>query len=39
MPIVAILGGIAIELSWDDHPPAHFHAECGEFSAVIAIDS
>jgi hypothetical protein len=39
MPIVAVLDGIKIQFYWDDHPPAHFHAEYGEFRASVAIDS
>jgi hypothetical protein len=39
MPTVTILDGIEIKFYWDDHHPAHFHAEYGEYSAVIAIDN
>jgi hypothetical protein len=39
MPTVARVDGVKINLYWDDHWPAHFHAEFGEYSAQIAIDS
>jgi hypothetical protein len=39
MPTVAQINGIKIQFYWDDHPPAHFHAEYGEYRAQIAIDS
>jgi Domain of unknown function (DUF4160) len=39
MATVARIDGIKIQLYWDDHPPAHFHAEYGEYRAKIAIDS
>src|SRR5690242_10175363 len=39
MPTVAIVDGIKIQFYWDDHPPAHFHIESGEYRAQIAIRS
>jgi hypothetical protein len=39
MPIVAKFDGIKIQLYWDDHPPAHFHVEYGEYRAQVTIDS
>jgi hypothetical protein len=39
MPTVAVVDGVNIQFYWDDHPPAHFHAEYGEYRAQIAIDS
>jgi hypothetical protein len=39
MATVARIDGIKIQFYWDDHPPAHFHAEYGEYRAQIAIDS
>jgi hypothetical protein len=37
MPILSIFFGIVIRMFHDDHPPPHFHAEYGEFAAVIDI--
>ena len=31
--------GIFIRMFFDDHLPAHFHAEYGEFKAKISIDT
>ena len=39
MPTVAKVDGVKIQLYWDDHPPAHFHVEYGEYRAQVAIDS
>ena len=39
MATVARFDGIKIQFYWDDHPPAHFHAEYGEYRAKIAIES
>jgi hypothetical protein len=39
VPTVATIDGIKIQLYWDDHPPAHFHAEYGEYRAQFAISS
>jgi hypothetical protein len=39
MATVARVDGIKIQFYWDEHPPAHFHVEYGEYRAQIAIDS
>jgi hypothetical protein len=39
MPTVATVDGVKVQLYWDDHPPAHFHVEYGEYRAQVAIDS
>jgi hypothetical protein len=38
MPTVALFDGIKIQVYWDHHPPAHFHAEYGDYRAKVAID-
>jgi hypothetical protein len=37
MPTIAFIDGIAIILFWNDHDPAHFHAEGPDFKARISI--
>ncbi len=39
MPTVAIVDGIKIQFYWDEHAPAHFHAEYGEYRAQVSIDN
>ncbi|MFN0316943.1 MAG: DUF4160 domain-containing protein [Burkholderiales bacterium] len=39
MPTICSFYGILIRMFFDDHEPAHFHAEYGGFKAVIAIES
>lgn len=39
MPTVAVVDGVAIIFYYNDHPPAHFHAEFGEHHAIFEIDS
>jgi len=39
MPVVARVDDVKIMLYWDDHPPAHFHVEFGQYRAQIAIES
>lgn len=39
MPEISRFYGIVIKMFFDDHSPPHFHAEYGEHSAVIAIES
>ncbi|MGC1780558.1 MAG: DUF4160 domain-containing protein [Xanthobacteraceae bacterium] len=39
MPTVASVDGVKIQFYWDEHPPPHFHAEYGEYSAMIEIES
>ncbi len=37
MPQISRFYGIIIMMFYDDHNPPHFHAQYGEFKAVIAI--
>ena len=37
MPTISQFYGIKINLFWEDHPPAHFHARYQEFEAQIDI--
>jgi hypothetical protein len=39
MPTVAVIDGAKIQFYWDDHPPAHFHIEVGEYRAQVAIET
>ena len=39
MPEVSRFYGIIIQIYFGDHPPPHFHALYGEFTAVIDIQS
>ena len=39
MPEVARFFGIVIRIYFRDHNPAHFHAEYGEFEALVEIDT
>ena len=39
MPRISEFFGIVINLYYNDHSPAHFHAEYGEFEAVYAIET
>ena len=39
MPEISRFYGIVITMYYDEHNPPHFHAEYGEFKAVIAIQS
>ncbi len=39
MPEVSRFLGIVVRFYYNDHPPAHFHAEYGEHQAQIAIGS
>ena len=36
MPMVSQFYGI-IKMYWNDHVPPHFHAEYGNFEAIVAI--
>jgi hypothetical protein len=38
MPEISRFYGIIIKMNFDDHNPLHFHAEYGDFKAVIRID-
>jgi hypothetical protein len=37
MPTISRFYGVEIRMFYDDHPPPHFHAVYGEFSAQVAI--
>ena len=39
MPRVSEFFGIVISMFYNDHPPAHFHAEYAEYEAVYAIET
>lgn len=39
MPTISTFFGIFIRMFFDDHLPAHFHAEYGEYKAKISIES
>ena len=39
MPEICRFYGIIIKMYFDDHLPPHFHAEYGEFEAVININT
>ncbi len=39
MPELSRFYGIIIGMYYDDHPPAHFHAQYGEHKAKIRIDT
>ena len=39
MPTICTFFGILIRMFFNEHSPPHFHAEYGEFKAVIAIQS
>jgi hypothetical protein len=39
MPEVSRFFGIVVRMYFRDHDPAHFHAEYGEFEALIEIDT
>lgn len=39
MPTISEFFGIYITMFWNDHPPAHFHADYAEHSAVYSIDT
>jgi hypothetical protein len=38
MPTIAIVDGILILLYFNDHAPAHFHAQGADFHAQIRIE-
>lgn len=37
MPTISLFFGIIIRMFFDDHAPPHFHAQYGEFKAVLSI--
>jgi len=39
MPEISRFFGIVIKMFYNDHLPAHFHAEYGEHEALIEIDT
>ncbi len=39
MPELSRFYGIVIRIHFNDHPPPHFHAEYGEYKAVISINT
>ncbi len=39
MPTIAIVDGVKIQMFYDDHYPAHFHAIIGGSEMLIAIRS
>ena len=39
MPELCRFYGIVIQMYFDDHPPAHFHARYGGAEALVDIDS
>jgi hypothetical protein len=39
MPRISEFFGIVIKMYYNDHSPAHFHAEYGEFEAIYTIET
>lgn len=39
MPRISEFFGIVIYMYFNDHLPAHFHAEYGEYEAIYTIDT
>jgi Domain of unknown function (DUF4160) len=39
MPVVSTFYGIKVTMYFGDHPPAHFHAQIGEFQALVSIET
>lgn len=39
MPTIAIVDGVKIQMFYNDHTPAHFHAVLGDDEALVTIDS
>ena len=39
MPTISAFYGILIRMFFNDHEPAHFHAEYAEFKAVVAVET
>ena len=37
MPVISLFNGIALRMYFSDHAHPHFHAQHGEYSAVIHI--
>jgi hypothetical protein len=38
LPTISMFYGIFIKMYWDDHAPAHFHVEYGEYRAQYRIE-
>ncbi|GBU21625.1 hypothetical protein R80B4_01523 [Fibrobacteres bacterium R8-0-B4] len=38
MPLITAFYGIIITMYWNEHLPAHFHANYGEFEALFDLD-
>lgn len=38
MPLVSEFYGIKVYMYWDEHYPRHFHAEYGDYKALVSID-
>jgi hypothetical protein len=39
MPSISEFFGVVIYMYFNDHAPAHFHAEYGEYEAIYTIDT
>jgi hypothetical protein len=39
MPTISIFYGIVIQMFWNDHVPAHFHALYAEYEVLININT
>ena len=39
MPTISIFYGIVVQMYWNDHPPAHFHAYYQGLEGLFSIDS
>lgn len=39
MPNIAVVDGVKIQMFYNDHRPAHFHAVLGDDEVLVAIDS
>ncbi len=37
MPTIAVVDGVKIQMFYNDHTPAHFHAILGDAEALVAI--
>jgi hypothetical protein len=37
MPTLSVFYGITIQMYWQDHGPPHFHAQYGDFEAIVGI--
>lgn len=37
MPVIAVVAGVAVRLSYADHEPAHFHAVAGDAEMLVRI--